>query len=104
MHYIYILECNDGTLYTGYTTDVKRRVKEHNEGMASKYTRSRLPVHCVYTEEYQDKSEALKRELQIKKLSRSQKLHIISTDEISFANVLVKAHKTAGKGKNKPRD
>ena len=79
MHCVYILECNDGTLYTGYTTDVKRRVKEHNEGMASKYTRSRHPVHCVYTEEHQDKSQALKRELQIKKLSRSKKLDIIST-------------------------
>ncbi len=94
MHYVYILECNDDTLYTGYTTDIKRRVKEHNEGMASKYTRSRLPVHCVYTEEYQDKSQALKRELQIKKLSRPQKLALIS-----FRPSL--AHKTAAKGKNK---
>lgn len=78
MHHVYILKCNDGTLYTGYTTDVKRRVREHNEGKASKYTRSRLPVHCVYTEEYQSKSEALKREQEIKKLSRPQKLAIIS--------------------------
>lgn len=97
MHYVYILECNDGTLYTGYTTDIKRRVKEHNEGMASKYTRSRLPVHCVYTEEYQDKSQALKRELQIKKLTRSKKLDIISLCPSL-------AHKTTGKGKNKPID
>lgn len=79
MYYVYILECNDGTLYTGYTTDVERRVREHNEGTASKYTRSRLPVRCIHIEEYQDKSEALKRELQIKKLSRPQKLDIIST-------------------------
>lgn len=79
MYYVYILECNDGTLYTGYTTDVKRRVMEHNEGKASKYTRSRLPVRCIHIEEYQDKSEALKRELQIKKLTRSKKLDIIST-------------------------
>lgn len=94
MHYVYILECNDGTLYTGYTTDVKRRIMEHNDGKASKYTRSRLPVHCVYTEEYQSKSEALKRELQIKKFSRSQKLAIISLCPPS-------AHKTITKGKNK---
>ena len=79
MHCVYILECNDGTLYTGYTTDIKRRVMEHNEGKASKYTRSRLPVHCVYSEEYRDKSQALKREQAIKKLSRPQKLDIIST-------------------------
>jgi len=79
MYYVYILECNDGTLYTGYTTDIKRRVMEHNEGKASKYTRSRLPVHCVYSEEYRDKSQALKREQAIKKLSRPQKLDIIST-------------------------
>ena len=84
MHCVYILECNDGTLYTGYTTDVTRRIMEHNEGKGSKYTRSRLPVHCIYIEEYHDKSEALKRELQIKKLSRPQKLDIISTRKISF--------------------
>ena len=77
MHYVYIVECNDGTLYTGYTTDIKRRVKEHNEGKASKYTRSRLPVRCVYSEEYSTKSEALKREQEIKKLSRPKKIEII---------------------------
>ncbi|HBQ25943.1 MAG TPA: endonuclease [Syntrophomonas sp.] len=77
MHYIYILECNDGSLYTGYTTDLKKRVMKHNQGKASKYTRSRLPVHCIYTEEYPSKSEALKREQEIKKLSRPQKLAII---------------------------
>ena len=73
MFYVYILQCHDGSLYTGYTTDVERRLREHNEGKASKYTRSRLPVRCVYWEEFLTKSEALKREMAIKKLSRQQK-------------------------------
>jgi putative endonuclease len=77
MFYVYILQCNDGSLYTGYTTDVERRLREHNEGKASKYTRSRLPVSCVYWEEFSTKSEALKREMAIKKLSRQQKETII---------------------------
>lgn len=78
MFYIYILQCADGTLYTGYTVDIEKRVKEHNAGKASKYTRSRLPVQCVYNEECLSKSEALKRELEIKTLTRKQKLALIA--------------------------
>ncbi len=74
MNYVYILECADGTLYTGWTTNPERRVKTHNSGKGAKYTRSRRPVKLVYTEQYESKSDALRREYEIKQLSRAQKL------------------------------
>lgn len=78
MHYVYILECNDGTLYTGYTTDLVRRVYEHNyTNLGAKYTRVRRPVKLLYNEEYHTRSEACKREYQIKQLSRKDKLSLI---------------------------
>jgi putative endonuclease len=73
-YWVYILECSDGTLYTGYTSDVNRRLHEHNSGRASKYTRSRLPVNLRYFERAKNRSVALKREYEIKRLSRSEKL------------------------------
>jgi len=77
VYYVYILQCSDGSLYTGYTVNIDKRVEKHNAGKASKYTRSRLPVHCVYLEEYSSKEEALRRELQIKNLPRQKKQAII---------------------------
>lgn len=77
MNYIYILECSDGTLYTGWTTEIKRRVKEHNSGRGAKYTRARRPVVLRYFEEFDTKEEALKRECAIKKLSRKDKIKLI---------------------------
>ncbi|HEX3012163.1 MAG TPA: GIY-YIG nuclease family protein [Syntrophomonadaceae bacterium] len=77
MAFVYILECCDGTLYTGYANNVAERLKKHQQGIASKYTRSRLPVKLVYYEELQTKSEALKRELAIKNLNRCQKQMLI---------------------------
>ena len=74
---LYILRCGDGTLYTGITTDVQRRLEEHRSGKGAKYTRSRGPLELVYREECTDKSSALKRELEIKALSRSEKLKLI---------------------------
>ena len=71
--YVYILECSDGTLYTVWTTDVEARLETHNSGNGAKYTRSRLPVRLVYSEELASKSDALKREIAIKKLSRAKK-------------------------------
>lgn len=59
-HYVYILRCADETLYTGYTTDLDRRVKEHNQGQGAKYTRGRKPVELVYSEEYRTRSSAQK--------------------------------------------
>ena len=76
--YVYILRCADGSFYTGISTDVKRRCKQHSVGTASRYTRSRLPVELVYQESQPDKSHALKRELAIKKLSRHQKESLIA--------------------------
>ncbi len=80
MNYTYILECADGSLYTGWTNDLDKRIKAHNEGTASKCTRAKRPVRLVYYEEFETKSEAMKREAAIKKLSRIQKLRLISGD------------------------
>lgn len=77
MHYVYILECSDSTLYAGYTVDLEKRLKVHNKGKGAKYTRVRLPVKIVYSEEFEDKSAALKREYQIKQLSRKKKEELI---------------------------
>ena len=76
---IYIVECSDGTYYTGITTDVDRRINEHNFSFKSaKYTRSRRPVKLVYVEEAIDRSEASKREYKIKKYKRARKKELIS--------------------------
>ena len=78
--YTYILECGDGSLYTGWTNDLGKRVKTHNAGQGAKYTRSRLPVRLVYFEAFADKREAQSREWQIKQLTRAQKLALIDKD------------------------
>lgn len=78
-HFVYVIRCSDNSLYTGYTTDVDRRVGEHNSGNGAKYTRSRTPVDLVYTEEYNTKSEAMSREYEIKQLTKEQKENLVST-------------------------
>jgi predicted GIY-YIG superfamily endonuclease len=78
MYYVYILRCADGTLYTGTTNDVERRAAVHNAGRGAKYTKPRLPVTVVYREETADKGAALRRELEIKRLSRAEKLALIA--------------------------
>ena len=77
--YCYILECSDGTFYTGWSTDPERRLREHNRGAGARYTRSRHPVRLVYLEELPDKATALKRERAIKALSRPQKQKLVAT-------------------------
>jgi len=77
-YWVYILVCSDGTLYTGYTTNLDKRIIKHNLKQGAKYTRSRLPVKLVYSQVYEDKSAALKREIQIKSLSRSDKFILIN--------------------------
>ena len=72
-HHVYIVECSDGSLYTGYTTDVERRVAEHNAGTGAKYTRGRTPVELRHTETFDSKGAALSREHEIKGLSRGRK-------------------------------
>lgn len=76
---VYILRCGDGSLYTGITTDVEKRLAAHNAGKGAKYTRSRRPVELVYQEDCVDHSCALKRELEIKAMKREQKLKLIKT-------------------------
>jgi len=77
MHYVYVLECADGSYYTGYTTDVERRVSEHDAGEGAKYTRGRTPVELVHVEEYDTRSAAMSREHAIKSLSRRQKERLV---------------------------
>ena len=77
-HYIYIVKCKDGSLYTGYAKDVTQRVAKHNNGQGAKYTKIRRPVQLVYQEMFDTKSEALKREYEIKTYTRQQKLELIS--------------------------
>ncbi|MEA2073245.1 MAG: GIY-YIG nuclease family protein [Campylobacterota bacterium] len=78
-YFIYILKCSDDTLYTGITTDIKRRVDEHNTSdKGAKYTKLRRPVELVYSEPSEDRSSASKREYAIKKLSRLKKLELIN--------------------------
>lgn len=77
--FVYILRCADGSLYTGITTDLPRRTRQHDDGIASRYTRSRRPVKLVYHESKRSQSSALKREVAIKRLTRRQKLALIGT-------------------------
>ena len=74
---VYILECNDGTLYTGWTNDIDKRFKAHNDGKGAKYTKGRRPLKLVYLEELETKSEALKRENEIKKMTKDKKRQLI---------------------------
>lgn len=76
-HYVYIVECQDGTLYTGYTVDIVKRLAQHNSGIAAKYTRGRRPVVLRYLEEGESRSWGLKREMAIKHLTRKQKMALI---------------------------
>ena len=76
-NYTYILRCCDGSLYTGWTNDLERRLAAHQAGKGGKYTRARLPVELVYYEQFDTKSEAMRREWEIKQLTREEKLQLI---------------------------
>ena len=79
-HFVYILKCADGSLYTGYTVDIEKRIAEHNgqgEKSGAKYTRGRRPVELVYSEKFKTRSEAMKKEAAIKKLKRTEKQKLI---------------------------
>jgi len=82
MNYVYILECADKTYYTGWTNDLNRRIEAHNKGLGAKYTKARLTVQLKYFEEYQTKEEAMKREYEIKKLTRKQKEILINSKNV----------------------
>lgn len=77
--YTYIVKCSDNTLYTGWTNNLKKRIQTHNAGKGAKYTKSRLPVTLVYYETFQTKEEAMRREWEIKHLTRSKKLELLTS-------------------------
>jgi len=79
-HHVYVIECADGSLYTGYTTDVERRVAEHDSGNGAKYTRGRTPVTLQHVESFDSKSAAMSREYAIKSLTRTQKERLIGEE------------------------
>ncbi len=79
VYYTYMVKCSDGSLYTGYTNDLDRRVSAHNSGNGAKYTKSRRPVELVYYEEFDTKEEAMSREWHIKHLTRQQKMILIKS-------------------------
>lgn len=81
-HFCYIVECADGTYYTGWAIDPERRVATHNKGRGAKYTKMRLPVQLVYVEEQPDLSTALKREMAIKRMTRARKRKLIGGVEV----------------------
>lgn len=78
-NYTYIVRCSDNTLYTGWTTNLEKRILAHNSGKGAKYTKTRRPVTLVYHEMFASKSEAMKREYEIKQLTKTQKLELIET-------------------------
>ena len=80
---VYILECSDGTLYTGISNNLPSRIEKHNSGNGAKYTKNRIPVALVYKETLKNKSESLKREIEIKRLTRSQKLDLIDSIDLA---------------------
>jgi putative endonuclease len=85
-HYVYILQCGDGTYYTGYTTNVEKRLSVHASGKGAKYTRGRLPVKLIYKKQCANKSEALKEEYKIKKLTKQQKMKLMKMGESDFVD------------------
>lgn len=86
-YFVYILLCYDNTFYTGWTIDLIKRLGKHNSGKGAKYTRSRTPVCIVYAEEYKSKSEAMKREYQIKQLTKQEKIVLCHLKEYYDYNV-----------------
>lgn len=88
MNYVYILKCADNTYYTGWTNNLKKRINTHSSGKGAKYTRGRRPVELVYYEEFEEKSDALKRECSIKKLKREQKEQIIKSINLDESKLI----------------
>ena len=83
MNYTYIVECSDGTLYTGWTNNLEKRLEAHNAGKGAKYTKTRRPVKLVYQEQFETKEEATSREYHIKQLSRKEKMKLMK-EKIDF--------------------
>lgn len=94
-HYAYMLRCKDNSIYSGYTTDLDRRLEVHNSGKGAKYTRARLPVKLEYFEEFEDKKEALKREREFKKYTHTEKEKIIKNSNNYKGGVIMDREKAA---------
>ena len=86
MNYTYMLKCSDGTLYTGWTNDLEKRVEAHNSGKGAKYTKARRPVELAYYEEFETKEQAMKREYAIKQLGRKEKQKLIAGKKIKLSD------------------
>lgn len=80
-HTFYVLECKDGSYYAGYTNNLEKRIKVHNEGKGAKYTRAKRPVSCIYSELYETKQEAMQAEYAFKQLTRKQKINYMGTSK-----------------------
>lgn len=80
-NYVYIVKCSDGSLYTGWTNNLTKRIETHNEGKGAKYTKTRLPVELVYSEKCESKEAAMSREWHIKRMTRKQKLEMIERED-----------------------
>ena len=88
MNYAYLVQCSDGSLYAGWTNDIEKRLKSHNAGTGAKYTRARLPVTLAYLETFDTKSEAMKREAALKKLTHRQKEQLaLEWKRLQFADL-----------------
>lgn len=83
-NYTYIVKCSDGSLYTGWTNNLEKRMKAHNDGKGAKYTKTRRPVELVYYEHFATKEEAMSREYHIKQLTRTQKINLIKNSKSTF--------------------
>ena len=81
VHWVYIIECDDGSFYTGYTTDVERRVREHDAGDGAKYTRGRTPVELIHVESFDSQSAAMSREYEIKQYTRTEKERLVESGD-----------------------
>lgn len=81
MNYVYIVECRDKTYYTGWTNDLEKRLDAHNKGLGAKYTKARLPLKLKYYEEFKTKEEAMKREYEIKQMTRKEKELLINKNK-----------------------
>ena len=92
MNYTYIVKCGDGTYYTGWTNDIEKRMKAHNEGKGAKYTKTRRPVVLMYYESFQTKEEAMRREWEIKQLKRGEKEKLIGNLADNFMGTGCAAH------------
>ena len=86
MNYTYMLKCSDGTLYTGRTNDLEKRVEAHNSGKGAKYTKARRPVELAYYEEFETKEQAMKREYAVKQLGRKEKQELIAGKKVKLSD------------------